>query len=902
MKIIKKGYFICIIIGIMLCTCTIPKLEVEAENTMDITIHYKRYDGIYENWSVWIWADGKEGNAYEFTEEDEYGKVCKTSIEITDDTEKIGFLVRLGEWEKKDIEQDRFISITEKQTSVEFFLLEADEKIYEQESEVDLTPKIQSATFPKNKQIDFKLTKPYNNVDETDTSKVQVRDQNGVEYEILKVWSKEAGMISEGTIVMKEELDLANTYTLEMEGYLEKEVSLGAVFSSSAFEELYNYEGEDLGAIYQEEETNFCLWAPTASKVELNLYEEGLGGKQLDKLSMQKGEKGIWRCSVRDDLKNVYYTYSVTVGKTTSEAVDPYAKAVGVNGLRGMVVNLSETDPEGWEEDERPKLANEVDAVIYELHIRDLGMDDSSGIEQKGKFLSLTEKGTTNKEGFSTGLDHILDLGVTHVHLLPIFDFATIDETKLDSEQFNWGYDPQNYNVPEGSYSTDPYHGEVRIQEMKEMILELHKNDLAVVMDVVYNHTAATNDSNFNRIVPDYYYRKDGDTFSNGSGCGNEVASDRAMVRKFIVDSVVYWANEYHIDGFRFDLMGLMDLETMKEIREALDEINPDILLYGEGWTAGTSTLSSGSAALKSNISKLEGIAVFSDDIRDGIKGSVFEAGDTGYVSGKNGLVEQIKFGVVGATEQESVDYKDHAWASAPTQTINYASAHDNLSLWDKLAVSQANRSEEDRKRMNQLSAAIVMTSQGIPFFQAGEEFLRTKPDGEGGFDENSYKSSDVTNALKWNEKTKNMDIYEYYRGLLAFRKEHAGLRMQTKEEIAEQLQFLETVPENVVAYTIRDTIRSQGEEILIIYNPNEEDVEIDLPSGVWDVYVNNEQAGTKRIETISDASITVERISAMCLVKKKSVVKRIFVYGILGVVCTAFGVRYMIKRKKKRK
>ena len=374
---------------------------------------------------------------------------------------------------------------------------------------------------------------------------------------------------------------------------------------------------------------------------------------------------------------------------------------------------------------------------------------------------------------------------MTHVQILPSYDYATVDETKLDTAQFNWGYDPKNYNIPEGSYSTDPYHGEVRVNEMKQMIQTLHENGIRVNMDVVYNHTYNLADSWFQKTVPDYYYRKNGDNYSNGSGCGNETASERAMMRKYIVDSVVYWATEYHVDGFRFDLMGVHDLDTMKAVREALDQVDPSIMVYGEGWTGGESALPAAQQATKNHIYQLDRVGAFSDDIRDGIKGNVFDSLDKGFVSGKEGMEESIKFGVVAATPHPQVmisknDKKSTNWSGQPGQSINYISCHDNLTFWDKLAISNADDSEADRVKMNKLGSAIILTSQGVPFMQAGEEMLRSKPNekSESGFDENSYCSPDATNSIKWDNKGNVIDTYEYYKGLIAFRKAHSALRM----------------------------------------------------------------------------------------------------------------------------
>ena len=487
----------------------------------------------------------------------------------------------------------------------------------------------------------------------------------------------------------------------------------------------------------------------------------------------------------------------------------------------------------------------------------------------------MTERGTKNSEGLATGLDHILDLGVTHVQILPSYDYATVDETKLDTAQFNWGYDPKNYNVPEGSYSTDPYHGEVRVNEMKQMIQTLHENGIRVNMDVVYNHTYNLADSWFQKTVPDYYYRKNGDNYSNGSGCGNETASERAMMRKYIVDSVVYWATEYHVDGFRFDLMGVHDLDTMKAVREALDQVDPSIMVYGEGWTGGESALPEAQQATKNHTYQLDRVGAFSDDIRDGIKGSVFDSLDKGFVSGKEGMEESIKFGVVAATPHPQVmisknNKKSTNWSGQPGQSINYISCHDNLTFWDKLAISNADDSEADRVKMNKLGSAIILTSQGVSFMQAGEEMLRSKPNekSESGFDENSYCSPDATNSIKWDNKGNVIDTYEYYKGLIAFRKAHSALRMTTATDIQNTLTFMSGLDANVVAYTIKGEAQGEtAQNIAVIYNGNPDAVTVNLPAGTWDICVNGEKAGCESLGT-AEGSVTVEGISAMVLVQ----------------------------------
>ena len=697
-------------------------------------------------------------------------------------------------------------------------------------------------------------------------------DGEGCGYPVAQV---EIVNDKEITLIMEEELALSKAYSVNRQGYEGCSVSMDKIIGSTYFDEELAYDGDDLGAVYTKEKTTFRIWAPTAVEVSLNLYEQGDGDNLMETIPMTADVKGTWVCEKTGDLNGVYYTYSVKIGNKVNEVVDLYARSAGVNGNRGEILDLEATNPDGFDADVRPAFSNATDAVIYELHIRDLSSDASSGIQNTGKFLGLTERGTKNSEGLATGLDHILDLGVTHVQILPSYDYATVDETKLDTAQFNWGYDPKNYNVPEGSYSTDPYHGEVRVNEMKQMIQTLHENGIRVNMDVVYNHTYNLADSWFQKTVPDYYYRKNGDNYSNGSGCGNETASERAMMRKYIVDSVVYWATEYHVDGFRFDLMGVHDLDTMKAVREALDQVDPSIMVYGEGWTGGESALPEAQQATKNHTYQLDRVGAFSDDIRDGIKGSVFDSLDKGFVSGKEGMEESIKFGVVAATPHPQVmisknNKKSTNWSGQPGQSINYISCHDNLTFWDKLAISNADDSEADRVKMNKLGSAIILTSQGVSFMQAGEEMLRSKPNekSESGFDENSYCSPDATNSIKWDNKGNVIDTYEYYKGLIAFRKAHSALRMTTATDIQNTLTFMSGLDANVVAYTIKGEAQGEtAQNIAVIYNGNPDAVTVNLPAGTWDICVNGEKAGCESLGT-AEGSVTVEGISAMVLVQ----------------------------------
>lgn len=632
------------------------------------------------------------------------------------------------------------------------------------------------------------------------------------------------------------------------------------------------YEGNDLGAVYTPKMTRFKVWAPEAEAVKLNLYKEGEGDNLMERCTMKKSRNGIFTFERQGDCSGIYYTYTVVNHGDEQEAVDPYTKAAGVNGRRGMVINLEKTNPQGFELDEYRNPEHITDAIIYEGSVRDFTMDESSGVFHNGKFLGLTEANTTNHFGEATALDYISDLGITHVQILPAFDFETVDE-KNQKAQYNWGYDPDNYNVPEGSYAVNPYDGAVRIQEMKQMVLALHSRGIGVIMDVVFNHTYRRDDSNLQKIVPGYYYRSDETGYTNGSGCGNEVASDRPMVQKLIIDSLIYWAKEYHIDGFRFDLMGVLDIDTMNVIAERLKEIRPDIYLYGEGWNGGPSSLAEEKRAFKASAKKMPGIGMFNDDIRDTIKGSVFYDDHLGFVNGGTHLENALRYGITGAVAHPQVDYDAYGskpWAKEPGQSINYVSCHDNYTLWDKLSVSCPEASEEKKKAMNRLCAAIVFTSQGVPFIQAGEEFLRSKPLPEKkGFAENSYNMPDAVNSIKWDNIHEYPDMIAYYKGLMALRKAHPVFRMQSEAEMTQNLCFLSDTPENVVAYLLKGKgADDTPENILVIFNGNDEEILYNLPEGRWKILVDDKTAGADGKKIIS-AKTDVEPLSALVLEKE---------------------------------
>lgn len=640
------------------------------------------------------------------------------------------------------------------------------------------------------------------------------------------------------------------------------DIGIDTVYASKKFADEFTYTGDDLGAIWSKASTTFKVWAPTAEEVKVNLYTSGTKDAKdlINSVTMNKDVNGTWVVIVDGDQNGVYYTYSVTVNGKTIEAVDPYARTTGVNGNRGMVIDLDSTDPDGWASDENPNpITSYTDAIIYELHVRDFSIDDSSDVSKanRGKFLAFTEKGTTTATGVSTGIDYLDDLGITHLHLLPIYDYASVDETTCNT--FNWGYDPQNYNVPEGSYSTDPYNGAVRVNEMKQMVQALHNADISVIMDVVYNHVYNADTFSMNLIVPGYFSRVD----SNTSGCGNDTASEREMVRKYIVESVLYWAKEYHIDGFRFDLVGLLDVETINQIVTEVHKYRPDIIFYGEGWDMDSTNREPGTEMAKQgNASKTPGFGYFSDDIRNLLGGS--NGHSKGFASGETGKEGDVVKNFMAKPW----------WTNNPTQVIQYASCHDNYTLIDKIVLSTG-RSAIDSNviKMNNLAAAVYMTAQGVPFIHAGEEFLREKLDENGKRVENSYNASDFVNHIEWSdlENTTYAANSAYYKGLIAFRKAHPALSLDTAAEISARV-FSQQAYDNLVSFWIdgNGVTGETHDSIYVIFNANATAKTVALPEGNWDVCVEGLQAGTETLRTVS-GEVSVAGISAMVLVQAES-------------------------------
>lgn len=633
----------------------------------------------------------------------------------------------------------------------------------------------------------------------------------------------------------------------------------------------FSNENNDLELKIDQIGTHFRLWSPHAQAARVILYESDRNTPAIDTLNMDPSSNGTFTASVKKKLYGLFYTFQIKYnGKWLSETPGVWAKATGTNGQRAAIIDFAKTNPEGWDKDRGPELKNYTDAVIYEMHHRDMSMHPSSGIVHKGKFLALTEPDTKTSDGKSTGIDHLKELGITHIHILPSFDYNSVDESNLPANQYNWGYDPINYNTPEGSYSTDPADPTARVKEMKEMVKALHDAGIGVIMDVVYNHTATNDDSNFSLTAPGYYYRHRPDgTYSDASACGNETASERDQMRDFIVNSVKYWAKEYHIDGFRFDLMAIHDIETMNIVAQELKKLNPNIIIYGEGWTASDSPLPVERRALKENVSKMNGIAVFSDDIRDAVKGHYSNEADQGFATGKPGLEETVKIGIVASTDHPQVDYSKgnnskFAYASSPEQIINYVSCHDDLCLTDKLAASMPGSTEDERIRAAKLAQTIIFTSQGTPFMFSGEEIFRSKNGVH-----NSYCSPDSINAIDWSLKSKNDGLFDFYRQLIALRKAHPGFRMTSSEEIAKNIRFDKTNADNVVSYSILNNANNDpSKEIKVIFNGSDKTYIAKIKQAHWTIVSENAEIRADGIREFKGGKIEVAPRSALILVR----------------------------------
>ncbi len=867
---------------VWLLTVLVPMTVSANQDVQDVYIHYYRYQGDYAGWDLWVWRNqptSEAGKPYAFQQDDtasifNYGGVV-TKVSLTGDLEgttRLGFIVRRGDWAEKDVDIDRFIDIpaTAPNGELHIYLVEGDSRIGYGKTDPDgpdKNPKFRMAYFSSVDSIFFSATEPLA------LSQIKVYADNVL---VPIVQYEPSG--STGTLVINVTLDFSKRY--EIEGTFSGQfvsrltITYDGIYDSDEFENAFGYLGDDLGAIARGNQTTFRLWAPISDHVVLNLYATGtpanFGGTDtaLSSHVMERDVQGTFWISFNQNLHGTYYTFSVTNGSNTYEVIDPYAKSSGINGIRGLVVDFSKTNPSGFTYGDRPNnMVHATDAIIYELHVRDLTIHESwNGPNlHRGRYLGLIEPGT-RYQGVTTGFDHIKELGVTHVQLLPFFDFGVLDESRINEpgyNSFNWGYMPINFNVLEGSYSANPYDGLVRIQEMKHVIQGFTNANIRINMDVVYNHTGLTADSNFNLIVPGYYFRKTPTgAFSNGSGTGNETASERIMMRKFMIDSLVFWTTEYNISGFRFDLMALHDVETMLQIEAALLAIDPTIMIYGEPWMGGSTPLPASMQAGKTNLSQIGNVGAFNDDLRDATKGSVFNREDKGFVQGvfSDQIMNRMRYGVLGGIAHETVVPTQlsnmRIWHTSPLKTINYVTAHDNNTLHDKLYISLQNENALHLiPAMIKQANAIVLLSQGVAFLHAGDEFMRSKPSASGkGFDHNSYESPDSVNQMRWDLKAQEteMAVFEYFKGLIAFRKDHPSLRMTSARDIEANLRFVYQDITGLLAYEISNQASGDDfERMLIIHNANRRSTRIKLPTeGGWVMVINGEEAKGDEIRT----------------------------------------------------
>ena len=847
-------------------TLTNPVTAQADDNSLSIVFHFTGTDltatgaeGV--GYQLYTWSEGGgEGAAYDMVLSDDGTEMTYKHVLPSTATLRQGFIVRLGnDWSKKDWEGDRFVDLSSfTGGTVNVYIKSNVGEFTQDNSDAIEGIKIASA---KAQESDLSVIRAGMGVAMEDISSINLRVRNTEDGTFQKITSIKP--IGTGTkhksfdIQLAEPLVRDGSYEFVYDSGSQKNltflIGMPDPYSYDGFEDAYTYEGDDLGATWSENSTTFRVWAPLATKVQVNLYKSGTQGTDdlIDVVDMTSDVQGTWVATVDGDLNGTYYTYTATVkGVVQEDIVDPYARTTGVNGNRGMVINLDSTDPEGWEDDTNPNPnENYTDDVLYELHVKDFSYEESSGVSEanRGKYLAFTEEGTTNSYGQSTCLDYLKDLGITHVHILPMYDYASVKEDG-SSDAFNWGYDPQNFNTPEGSYSTDPYNGEVRVKEVKEMVKSLHDSGISVVLDVVYGHVNSASQFPINRLTPNYYSRPN----SNASGCGNDTATERSMNRKFIVDSFVYWATEYHVNGFRIDQEGLFDVDTINEVITALHEIDPSIIVYGEGWDMSSTKVTKAGTKLanQSSAPDIADGAFFSDGIRDAVKGSVFGT-QAGYVTGNASSTSAVINALYSLPGWENYD--------KPQQSVvNYNSCHDNYTLYDRLQITDGNTTADDETllKQNSLAASIVMLAQGIPFFQAGEEILRTKVKSDGSFDENSYASPASENSIKWD--TLNEDnyktSYEYYKGLIAFRKLHPSFR-----GVGEEFQYPDTgaIIKNdgtVITYELPLGMNGDSSRIFVVYNPTDETYTAELPdSGTWNVYAKDDKAGTEVLGTVED-------------------------------------------------
>ena len=877
------------VIGLVLALLTamtglvaIDAAPSHAATDKKVIIHYQRQSASYNPWNVWMWYEGAAGQAFEFAKDgntyltDSFGAYGEWTLPASGTAQSIGFIIRTANWDK-DPDGDRFITQFKDVNgtpTAEIWLKSGSKFIWTKQPSSQ--PSLLAAQVTGLKQL--KLTFD-NNVDiNAEKSNFTIRSASGADVAIDN-WSAITGNVSAGYTVfvnLVEQVRIGTAYTISHPVYGLQESDLGSLWDLQTFNDQYYYSGNDLGNTYSAAHTDFRVWAPTADSVDLVTYASATTPAADGVVyQMTQDVKGTWVKRLDGNQDGTIYVYRAHFAAKVNETIDPYARSVTINGDRGVVVDLDSTDPTGWVESTRPNnmsSGNPSDAVLYELHVRDLSIDTTSNIpaNHKGKYLAFTDLGTKYTKGKAstlTGLSAIKDLGVTHVELLPVYDFGSVDETGAGN-QFNWGYDPKNYNVPEGSYSTNAADPKARIRELKQAILAMHQNGLRVNMDVVYNHVQDSTNFAFEKLVPGYWYRRDATgTKTSGSGCGNDTATEHPMVSKFIQDSVKYWATEYKMDGFRFDLMGLIDISTMNKIRTQLNGVDPTIIMLGEGWDMGT--LPQNIRATQQNSAKIPGIGTFNAIIRDGMKGSVWDENALGWASGRYGDFASVQSGVVGNAPFPGLA---GAWIGGiePGQTINYIESHDNTTLADRLRKSMGMKVPMTTiAKVSKLATGMLFVSQGVPFIHAGQEFLRTK-----NFNHNSYNSTDEVNSLKWGQRITYASNVSYLKGLLSIRKAHKAFRIPEADSIVENLEFLDGTF-GQIGYKINGkAVGDSWSSIVVLANSNQKKTaSFDVPKGTYKLVVDANTAGTKTLKTIvvkgkSTGKVVVPALSMMVLYK----------------------------------
>ncbi|MBP5427388.1 MAG: type I pullulanase [Clostridiales bacterium] len=878
-----------------------------------VNFHYKRYDDDYDLWNIWVWKKFKTDVTIEepgcgiafVNYDDTYGKVGGASagkvatfiLEPNENIESIGFLIRKDNWIDRDIDQDRFVRLEDilrmqKEGKVDIYLAQGDLNIGFGEREIDLSPRIVDATFryPMDKgkiktvyvelnkklyeeissrEMDNALVAPFVLEDEKSEvvpiSSVQYRGEKREERDKRRFFR--INLKTEGDSYKLE--PFKKHYRLRLTGYKSRFISLRKLYDHTEYVKNITYDGDDLGVTYKKWRSKFRVWAPEVERVELLLYDKDTGSLPVKVKDLRRSKGGTWRTKVRGNLKGMFYKYRVYSGTQMVETIDPYAKAAGINAERGAIIDFKDTNPEGWGDVAIPKSGEITDAIITEIHVRNYSIKESSGVSKnnRGKFLGLTEKGTTTSDGTSTCLSHIIEEGYTHVQIMPIAKCGTLDETRAE-RQSNWGYDTIHFMVIEGTYSTDPHDPVARIKEFKKMIQTFHANGIRVVLDVVFNHTYKTQFSNLNILGPKYFHRVRGEQeeFSNATNCSNEIASERKMVRKYILDTVKYWVNEFKVDGFRFDVMYLIDKDTMNEIREEINKIDPSILVYGEGWGAETdTTISQEELAQRRNAYKMPGIAFFSNEASAAIKGS-FDGTDRGFALKGEGIADKeyrLKKGIVADTYHPQLgnDYD----RIKPNQVVNYVGVHDNLTWWDKICVSVNDACEAVKRKMYRLGYAILFTMQGALVVPEGDEFLRTKDKNN-----NSHNLGDRINGIDWNRKSEYKEDSNYIKGLIKMRKQHKGFRINDPDEIRKKVRFMDNLPDKVIGYTITDHANKDvSNRIAVVHNGGWREEVIRLPQNGWSVIVNDKSAGVEEIERVNGDKVRVLAHSSVVLVDK---------------------------------